>query len=236
MMRGVHFNGKHSYKDMGLTIASRNIGNPSKVKKKERVPFSNVEYDFSNVYGSQEYTERPIGYTFNIIGWNGSKDSFVNKKIEVINWLMRPSEKEPLYDDTIKGFYFLAEVEDSIELEEYNYDGTITVEFTAYPFKMSELEEGNDIWDEFNFLLDYAQLTDYVVDGRKEITLYNNGITTIKPTIIASAPFEIKMNGVTYEIPKGTTDSYDFVFDELEIIMEVTGNGTISFRYYKEVI
>lgn len=235
-MRGITFDNSHSYNDFGLTIAYRDIGNPSKVKIKERVPFSNIDYDFSNIYGGQEYTERQLTYGFNVIGWNGSKDSLVSKKIEVLNWLMRVNEKSKLYDDTIEGFYFLAEVEDAIDITENEADGTLNVVFTAYPFKISKYFEGNDIWDEFNFLLDYAQVTTYEINGSQSITLYNNGAGAIKPTIIASAPMVINVGGNVFNIPVGQSNSYDLMLTNLETNMTITGNGSIEFRFRKEMI
>jgi len=235
-MRGITFDGLHSYKDLGLSIASREIGNPSKIKIKERVPFSNIDYDFSGIYGDQQYTERSIIYTFNVLGYNGNKEIFVSKKIQVLNWLMRPNSKINLFDDTIIGYRFSAEVEDSIDLTENEADGTLTVTFTAYPFKISVHEEGNDIWDTFNFLLDYAQVTEHVIDGSKQITLYNSGINAISPLIKASASMTVQIGSTTYSIPVGESTSYDFVLRDLETTLLITGNGTISFHFYKEVI
>lgn len=191
LMRGIAFNGQHSYTDLGLTIASKNIGNPSKLKRKERVPFSNTDYDFSGIYGGQEYTERELTYTFNVLGYQDNKDYFTTKKIEALNWLMSANKKGKLTDDTIEGYHFLAEVEDSVELIENEAAGTLTATFTAYPFKISDHCEGDDIWDTFNFLLDYAQVTEFNVSGATTVTLYNNGANNISPTIQASSPMKI---------------------------------------------
>src|SRR5690625_1662416 len=237
-MRGITFDGKHSFRDFDLTIApGRNIGNPSKIKRKERVPFSNVEYDFSNIYGGQEYTERPLIYTLNVIDkHNYSKDHFSIMKIAILNWLMGPSGKGKLTDDAIPGYYFLAEVENGPELEEHEFDGTLAVEFTAYPFKISELEEGHDIWDEFNFLLDYAQVTEFNVYGSLEVTLYNPGASVVQPRIISSAQMQIIKDGTTYIIPSGESESHDFVLQNLENKLTIVGNGHIQFLFRKELI
>lgn len=236
-MRGIIIDNKHSYYDFNLTIASKNIGNPSKIKRKERVPFSNQTYDFSEVYGGQEYEERPLTYTFNVVDrHNYSKDSFNSIKIAVLNWLLRPSEKTRLVDDAIPGYYFFAEVENGPDLEENEFDGTLTVEFTAYPFKIGELEEGNDIWDTFNFLLDYAQITEYVISGSKDIVLYNNGASVVRPEIEATAPMEIIKNGVAYNVPVGKSKSYEFMLADLENKLTIKGNGSISFHFRKELI
>src|SRR5699024_7402212 len=112
----------------------------------------------SGIYGGQEYEERSLTYIFQIKDYQ--KVDLAIKKAEVLNWLMQPNQQMQLFDDFIPGFYFLAEVEQAPDFEELKYSGRLTVDFTAYPFKVGELYEGNDIWDTFNFLLDYAQITE----------------------------------------------------------------------------
>lgn len=241
MFTGIEFNGKHSYRDLGLTISERNIGYPSKIKRQERIPFSNKLYDFSQLYGGQEYDERQLTYTFNLehlrSGVFKEKYTFNNfVETEVVNWLMSTNDKSVLKDDTLPGYYFKAEVVGN-PLNTYRIvGGELIVEFTAYPFKISELEEGHDIWDEFNFLLDYAQITDFDIKGSETITLYNPGATIVKPTIKTTAPFTIIKNGRTYNIPAGTSDSYDFMLNKGETRMTVKGTGSISFLFRKEMI
>src|SRR5690625_5868753 len=75
-MYGIRFNGKHSHKDMGVTLGiERDIGYPEKEKIKVKVPFSNIEYDFSEIYGEQTYTERLLTYTLNILDKNVINDT-----------------------------------------------------------------------------------------------------------------------------------------------------------------
>lgn len=242
MFTGIEINGSHSYKDFGLTIKSRNIGYPSKNKRKERVPFSNTHFDFSSLYGGQEYGERELEYTFNIIHepYSGNfKNNFSNTQIletSIVNWLMSSNKKEKLFDDTIPGYYFLAEVEGGPSSAFEIIGSEFTITFTAYPFKIGDLEEGHDIWDEFNFLLDYAQITTYEINSRESITLYNNGASVVKPVIEASSEMEIEKNGKTFKIPKGKSESFDFALESLENKMTVIGNGTISFHFRKELI
>lgn len=236
-MRGITFDDKHSFKDFGLTLASRHIGNPTKIKRKQRIPFSNIEYDFSGIYGGQEYETRPLTYVFNVVDmYNQSKHAFSSLKIAVLNWLMGPNVQTKLYDDAIPGYYFLAEVENGPDIEEYEFDGPLTVEFTAYPFKISELKEGHDIWDEFNFLLDYAQITEFRINGTDEITLYNPGISVLQPKIIASNAMEIIKGNTTFNVSSGESQSHDFILHQGENKMTINGNGTIEFLFHKELI
>ena len=49
-MNGIIKGNKHSFKDFNITIAKRDIGIPKKNKITEKIPFSNVTYDFSLLY------------------------------------------------------------------------------------------------------------------------------------------------------------------------------------------
>lgn len=232
---GITFDGKHSYRDFGLKIVDRIIGNPRKIKKKERIPYSNQVYDFSGLYGGQEYEERQLTYVFNIRDYQ--KIGLENKKTEIVNWIMRPFQKVKLIDDYFPGYYFMAEAENEPSFNEGRFNGQLTITFTAYPFRISELEEGHDIWDEFNFLLDVAQETTFEVSGTLDTTLYNVGIKkSVYPIIEASSPMEIKKGGIIYQINAGTTQSYDFALSHRENKITITGNGTISFHFRKELI
>lgn len=236
-MYGITFLGKHSFKDMGFTISEKEIGFPNKEKIKIKVPFSNVEYDFSELYGSQTYTTRPLTYTFNVLDRNGNNKEKMNSlKTVLVNWLMNSRGKQKLYDDAIPGYYFLAEVESEAAFQE-NWDtGTLTVEFTAYPFMISELPEGHDIWDSFNFDLDVSQVVDFNVNGSLDITLINPGTPNVIPEINSSSSMKIIKGAIEYTIQAGKTKDQDFMLESGENRLKIIGNGTISFAFYKELI
>jgi hypothetical protein len=90
MPKGITYLGKHSYNDFGITMSPvREVGIPNKKKTKLTVPFSNVTYDYSELFGSQVYEERTIKYTFNIANRGiQTKDEMNWVKTSLINWLM----------------------------------------------------------------------------------------------------------------------------------------------------
>lgn len=232
MALGIIKGNKHSFKDFNLTIAEKSIGNPKKNKIKETVPYMNGSYDFSLLYGEQTYEERELSYTFNVIGH--SKISLNILKIRILEWLNEGSQ-EPLYDDAIPGFYFLAECE-SVDFDEYYRDGQITAKFTAYPFKISTLQDGHDIWDDFNFELDMIQDTIFEVNGYKNITLYNNGYTGINPTVICSNDIEVTKGNSIYKFKPGEAKAWAFKLDKGLNTLTIKGTGTIEFKWCKEVL
>ncbi|WP_163583279.1 phage tail protein [Gracilibacillus saliphilus] len=236
-MLGIEFLGKHSYRDFGVTMAKgKEIGIPEKKKRKVAVPFSNTEYDFSELYGSQDYEPRPLTYPFNIYRQTTGKTAMNSKKTQIINWLMNSNGKQKLYDDAYPGYYFLAEVEGSSSFSEDYDTGVLTVEFIAYPFMISELQEGHDIWDVFNFELDVSQQTSFEVNGQLEVILLNVGTPDLIPTITASSAMTIEKDNVTYNVPSGESKSDEFVLTSGENELIITGNGSISFEFHKELI
>lgn len=236
-MYGINFNGKHSYNDFGVTLGvDRNIGYPEKEKIKVKVPFSNVEYDFSQLYGEQTYTPRPLTYTLNVLSKKPTTEKINVIETQLSNWLMNSNGKQKLYDDAIPGYYFLAEVEKGLSFDELWNSGKLTVEFTAYPFMIAELPEGHDIWDEFNFDLDVAQPVEFTVNGTIDVTLFNVGTPSITPEIEASGPMEILKDAITYYVPTGKSISEDFKLKSGENHLNISGDGSIKFLFYKELI
>ena len=232
MAYGIRKNNKHSFDDFGLTIKSKKIGNPKKNKIKEEIPFMNGSYDFSLLYGDQTYSERKLEYTFNLNEKN--KIEMNVKKIQVLEWL-NDGGKQPLYDDTIPGFYFLAEVEDD-DFSEDGKNGELTVTFNAYPYKIASRNEGNDIWDDFNFELDYMQETKFDVSGSKFVNIINPSSKNINPIVICSSEFNVIKDSTTYKFNGGTTKDWIFTLDKGENNLILNGNGSIEFVFRKEVL
>lgn len=159
-MMGFRFMDKHTFKDWNMTFAPGcYIGTPEKKKIKVPIAYSNHVWDFSEIYGSQVYEERPLTYKLNLM--TKSVDKMRNLKVAITNWLMNSHGKQKLYDDRYPNYYFMAEVESKADISLDSVNAVITVEFIGYPFMIAELPEGNDIWDEFNFELDVMQETTF---------------------------------------------------------------------------
>ena len=153
------FNGKSTL-DFGLTIGRGvEIGYPDKNKKIEPLAWTNVQYDFSNLYGSQQYTNRLLKFPIHIMNKSESSIYFQNTKI--LNWLMSVG-RQPFYYSEIPGYYFMAEVVSDIEYDlRHVHDGVLEIVFECYPFMIDRMPEGHDIWDLFNFDLDVSQPTKF---------------------------------------------------------------------------
>ncbi|MFV0527765.1 MAG: hypothetical protein ACK5MN_03445 [Lachnospiraceae bacterium] len=236
-MKGITFNGLHSFKDLGVTISSKEIGSPAKAKTIVKIPFSNTEYDMSELYGSQQYENRTLTYVFNI--WSIARQDKMSAealKTRIINSYTSVNVLTPLYDDDMPGYYFMAEIrEESTYTEGANY-GELTLVFTAYPFRIHTSAEGKIEWDSFNFITDTLQETEFDIDGEKSIILRNAGAVSAFPTLITDAPMEITLNGTTYSVEVGTSESLSFVLKQGENEILIVGTGHIEFLWHKEVI
>ena len=233
---GIVFDGQRS-NDFGLDVSDKVIGMPAKTKVIQELPYSNHVIDLSEIYGNQQYKERIYEMTFIVRdAEDWSKDRLYIMWTKAVNWLMNPSHKVKLVDDNMSNYYYLAEVQAKPDWNEFRIYGLLKVEFVCYPFRISELAEGNDIWDDFNFELDIAQNTDYEINGSRTITLFNVGSNSVAPQLISTAPFTITMNNQQFTLGAGTYDSPDFMLMTGETRLTVTGTGKLSFVWHKELI
>lgn len=231
-MRGITFNNIHSIKTFDLYVNKLDISPPSKIKVYESVPFMNGSYDFSYIYGDNSFGDRTLKYSFELI-----EDSNINlniAKIRVENWLLACGQCK-LFDDAIPGYYFLAECTDISESDNGEYS-LIEATFIAYPFKICSYEEGDIAWDDFNFELDILQETKFDVSGSKNVKIHNVGATSVFPEIICSSTMEVTKDNVNYKFNPGTIKNHVFELNVGENNLTLKGNGSIEFKFRKEVL
>lgn len=234
---GIRFNGHHS-SEFGLDVLdNKQISFPNKNKILVGIPHSSLVHDFSTVTGIQPYEERDFTIPFNIIDrnlWN--KDSMYEMWTRVVAWLMESNKKIPLIDDVMSRYYYMAEVQEAPDFDEIRFRGTLTVKFKCYPFRIATLREFNGFWDEFSLVSGIDLDSDFLISGITEIVIFNLGIGKIAPMLSASSAMTIKKGSQTFSIPKGESRSSEFFLDSGMNVLEVTGNGSLSFTFYSEVI
>ena len=230
-LRGFTFNNKHN-NDVGVVMHSKLIQPPSKKKIKESVPFMNGSYDFSTVgtNGEQTFSERDITI---IIGLPAeTKEQLQVLYSTTLEWLQDVG-KQQLKFDVIPDYYFMAEVEEASSFDEVMEFGTLTVKFTADPFKMGVDYVGDDVWDTFNFEEDITQSNEFTINGSDTILLYNPR-RPVNPIIYCSTAMIITKDGLTYNLAAGNNKIYGFRLNSLNNTIIVTGTGTIKFIFRKE--
>lgn len=203
-------------------VFTHEIGYPKKVKLLKDVPFSNVEYDFSTIYGEQTYGNRLVKYTINVV----DKDTLENIGMHtvanrIIDWVLSSDTMKPLYDEQDPDYHFLGEVRDEPALTDSFNFGKLAITFDCYPYRIKNLEEGNDVWDSFNFDTDIAQRVKYDVKGNRAINLINISEHAVEYRVATTG--DVTYNGPSL-MEKGNNT---FVF---------TGTGTAEVIWHREVI
>lgn len=236
---GITLHGKHSYRDFGALLKSKTIGVPSTIKITETVPYMQGVYDFTGLYGEQTYDERALEYEFDLVAknkWSDPKKELRMRSMEFINWI-KSSSKSELIDDDYPGFYFLAEAQGEIDIDDSDiYVFTIKVKFTAYGLMIKKDYEGQTKWDSFCFLSDVMQQTKFEIKGAREILLYNVGIRSITPKIICDSEFILNMDNCQYKLKAGTTKDYRFSLKKGVNKIDILGTGNIEFLFKFEVL
>ena len=230
---GIDFNNKNSFDDFDLVILNKDLSPPSKIKIKQTVPFMQGAYDFSLINGEQTYGERELIYNFHLE--ETSKQNLNIKKIQLLDCLMNTNGKLPLFDDTIIGYYFLAECE-NIKFNETDFHAVLETTFSAYPFKIGESDEGNPYWDPINFLTDTMQRLQYNVKNDLKIMIINQSARNIMPKITADSNMQIIIHNITFNITSGITQDPRLLLFVGQNDLEIVGNGNISFSFHKEVL
>lgn len=213
---GFSFNGKHLVFDFDCYISECNISPPEKKQIRETVPYMSGYYDFSSLYGSPAFEDRTITYKVDVVGRDIREMNLL--KTEMVNWLMACGRKE-LKDDSIDDFHFLAECV-GISEEESGEHSELTIEFIAYPFKIS----------------DNLTKVVYSPSNSKKISLPNRGYFDIVPKIACNESAYITVGSNTYILPQGETESYLFKLSPGENSFTVESTGTVTFEYRIEVL
>lgn len=235
--KGITFNGLHSYKDLGMTITEKEIGNPEKEKALVKVPFSDVEYDFSELYGDQNMSKRTLSYTFHVFDRRVNTPEQVNRlKTRAVNHFVNVNKMIELYDDAYPNWHFLAEVRDAPSFNEDSIIGELTVEFEAYKYMIDNEPEGADIWDRFDFDFDMAQVTELEVDGPQELVILSNSAGAVNPSIRCDSNMTIEHEGTLYTFKAGTAQELEFRLTKEFNKMRISGHGKLEFIWHKEMI
>lgn len=214
-MKGISFNGKHSFIDFGLEIGERNISLPSPKRITEKVPYQNGEYDFSDLNGEVTYENRDAKYSFSIAEL--TTEEMETKKRKFTTWLKSATNVEIL-DDYDPGYYFVGSLKSYSWKEDFG-SATIEVVFSVYPYKYS-IE---------------STFVSYEVNGELEIDLNTESAHQIIPKITTNAEMIIERDNTSISIGNGTYYDLEFVLYPTNNFKFI-GTGTITFEFVKEVL
>lgn len=229
---------KASFDDYEASLATRNIGMPTKKSIKETVPFSNVTYDFSAIGGELYWEERELEYVFEIIA--ATPEKLEELKTAFASWVMNVQGEE-IHDPFIPDYHFVGTFDDIEFDDEESLDKTtVSVTFKAYPYKIANLPRvfekvypaGNinaTFYIENNSSHRIFPKITFVSDNPSA----DNGlpIDVVNDISIAATTIGGTING-EFALPQGVSTMSVHMFDP---IVKTMGNITVTISFYEEV-
>lgn len=215
MMRdGIQANGLHSQHDFDLCIKMRNIGLPSKKTIRQTVPFMNGYYDFSALNGSPAWNERKIEYAFDVIA--DTPAELEDCAAAVLDWLCNIHDTD-IYDDTMPDYHWHGSYEScALSYDDSGLAVEISVEFVCYPFKIAN-----------------NPITITMQAGKH--TIVNTGMA-VAPIVKSDAVAAIQIGTYVSSVPANTEVKLGIDLERGSNTVIVTGDGSVKFWYYKEVM
>ncbi|MFR3912798.1 MAG: hypothetical protein ACLTYB_16930, partial [Clostridium paraputrificum] len=189
----------------------------------------------SELYGESSYPDRVVSIGVEFEYFNDLRREKLNLLYdEVVMWL-RSSINEKLEIDFQYG-YFVGRAQEISSLEVFEMTGRIEIKFICYQFIYGQYEEGNDIWDTFNFINGISQNTDFSINGIKEILLINPSIASIVPEVETTSDIEVIKGESVYLFKPGVNKDYRFMLNKGENRLTLKGKGEIRFKFRREVL
>lgn len=226
-MKGISFNDKHSYRDFGMILTSKEIGIPSIKENKVSVNGMDGVVDLSeSLTGYVNYENRKLSFTFTVID---RKELWLNI-LSSVSMQLHGKTMKVVFDDD-KDFFYQGRVLVN-KFKSNKAHSEIVIDVDAEPFKYRrEQSTGQWLWDSFNFRTGIAQITSYVVEETLDVAIVNTR-ANVCPEFVSTAQMEIIFDGETYTMQAGTKKFYDIVFTEgfNNITFRGTGAVDVVFR------
>ena len=222
MLDQLRIGDRYSYDDFLASVAERKIGKPKKKVIKETVPHSNKTYDFSKINGEIYWEERELEYILEIDA--DTPEELEELKIALSTWLMNIQE-EDLFDPFIEDYHFKATYKDSDDDDTEIEKTTMTVIFTAYPYKLSNEEK--------------VFSADIPTDTTLTLAVKNNSSHRITPTLVCKTESVVfELNGSSYSIGEGETTDSSLMLPVGESVITIQPNATggkFTVKFREEV-
>lgn len=226
MYRQLYFNNKKSFEDFNLYIESFSISPPVPIVKEERIPYRSGTLDFSMVNSNRLFQNRIIEVT---LFWKSdTNDNLFNQYSDIQMWLLNCFSSKISFDG-ITGEY-VGKVREISDIALLKYSGRLTVNFECEPYKSNPY--GEYLWDSFNFSKDNAPINIFAIDGDRNLTIHNDGIS-ITPTITlyGDSSMQLIINSKRYTLNKGDNLIHDIVLENGDNNISLIGTGTIEFNF-----
>ncbi len=209
-MKGIQFGNVHSYNDLHLILAEKQIGTPNVKKVLLDLPGGHGKVDQTEAFGEVKYDNRELSFDFSTIV---PQEQFMELFSQVQNALHGQKVRIILDDDP--AWFYTGRIEVS-EWKANKRVGKLTIDCDCDPFKQS---------------LQTTTVSQRVTSNAT-IVLPNDKMPVV-PTITTTAAFLISFGGHNDEYPAGTFSIPELELHEGNNQVYVEGNGNITFAYQK---
>lgn len=211
---GIFANGLHSYHDFDVCIKARKISLPAKKSIRETVPFMTGYHDFTALNDEPAWGERPIEYVFDVIADNPETLEYLAGKL--LDWLCNIHEAD-IYDDAMPRHHWHGSFAACTpSWDDSGMEVELAVEFVVHPFKIAN-----------------EPTTLRMTAG--EYTVVNHGMT-VAPFVVSDADAAIQIGTYVSSIAANTETQLEIDLKRGNNTVLVTGEGTVEFSFYEEVV
>ena len=215
MNDGIRIKDKHSYRDFGLYLKSRNVTLPEKKSIRETVPYFNGYYDFSALNGAPAWDARTVSYSFDVVGDNPV--DLENQTVRILDWLCNVHD-EPIFDDAMPLHYWKGSYDGcTLSWDESGDQVEIAVTFICHPFRIAR------------------EITEYKLEPGKEYIINNLGMA-VTPTVTSTKGAAIQIGSYVNSIPAGEPYKLKINLERGENTVMVTGESSVMLGFFEELI
>lgn len=231
IIEGLNF-GSFDSREHGLWLITRDAPTPSEREITETVAYMQGVYDFSQFDNERYFDRRTITFKLQAIGQGYSDRKLLEEELK--RGLM-PLGIQPLYDSHDQGYHWLGKCQSITVEDDQEYQKIVaTIVFDCYPFAIYNSAEGSDIWDDVYFPHWIFQETKYSVNGSQSISLFNIGSKSAECELIVTGTVNVSGSFGILNLTAGNYKDTQLVLAMGENKLNLSGNGTIEFKFYRE--
>lgn len=212
-MRGVQFNGKHSYHQWKLLLKARPvISPPTPVTRYVEVPGADGMLDMTDTLtGYTQYSNRSISFEFTILASRAEWPVIYSDILDTLHG----NVAEIVFDDD-PHYYYRGRVTVGSLAAQNIMAATLTMTAEVEPYKTARYSDPA-----------YKNLT---VNGGRAVKVSGTRKPSV-PAITVSNDMQVTYKGNTYTLTAGENILPEIVIRQGENLLEFTGNGTVSIDY-----
>lgn len=217
--------GDYYMADLGLALASKEIGLPEIQTKNVSIPLRDGDLDLTNVLSKRvHYGNRPLTLNMNSIA------PFPTGKMSDVANKLHGQKVHIIFDDD-EYYYYEGRI-DLNKFKENRKGGEYTIKADCGPFKYTMQSSAEDwLWDPFDFEDGYInELKNIVITTSKTISLIADEQLTFA-SITTNAQVTVTYKNKSVVCGVGTTTLYDFEFEPGENNITITGAATVTITY-----